>query len=83
MGVPRAVRPHGDPAALGLIFPASPTSQTGASRRLQSTGNVIVGNLNAAQQTFESNERQSAQTSQISEDLTEQYSVQMLAAAGI
>lgn len=54
----KLVWPQWDPAAPGLIFPALPTSQTEASRRLQSTGNVIVGNLNTTQQMFKSNEGQ-------------------------
>lgn len=58
----KMVWPHGDPAALSLIFPTSPTTQTGASRRLQSTGSVFTGNLNSTQQMFKSNERQRTHT---------------------
>lgn len=55
------VWPHGDPAALGLMFPASSMSQTEASRQLQSVL-CYLGNLNTTQQMLKSNEKQSAQT---------------------
>ncbi|CAB1451655.1 unnamed protein product [Pleuronectes platessa] len=44
---PESTSFHQDPAAPGPSFPAShPTSQTGASRRTQSAGNVFTGNSN-------------------------------------
>lgn len=81
------VWPHGDPAALSLIFPASPTSQTGASRRLQSTGNVVTGNPNSTQQMFNWNERQSTHADisnifmwkRFAWQQVEQYSVEIVA----
>lgn len=78
---PSGATPWG-PSCSGPNISCFPDKPTGASRRLQSTGNVIVGNPNAAQQTLESNERQSAQMHQMREGLNEQHSAQTLAAAG-
>lgn len=58
VGAQNGVTPQRPSCSASIIFPASPTNQTGASRRPEATGNVITGNLNSSQQMFKSNERQ-------------------------